>query len=135
MSGVEQELLKACIELLRARGCYCQRINSGKIIADYGGKKRMIHLADKGTPDIFACVPDRNGQGYFLAIELKKDAAEIKGWSRQWDNFCKERKITASNERSVRQHEEQQKITDAGGEVLVCSSLDDLNDFITELQK
>lgn len=131
--GSEQELLKACLEYLRVRSFFAERINSGKIIADYGGKKRMIHLCTPGTPDIIACIPV-NGVGVFVGIELKKDSKEILAWEKQWENYNRGANITDANKRSVLQHQAHERIRNAGGEVIVCCSLNELEKDISDLQ-
>ncbi len=71
----EQELLNACKDYIRWKGYYCQRVPSGLIKQTIDGEERWIHLADKGTPDILACIA-----GKFVGIEVKANEAAKKRW-------------------------------------------------------
>jgi hypothetical protein len=63
---------QAVRDLLAAEHIYCLRVNSGNIlITGDTGKKRMVKLAPKGTADLLAPVPAKDGLFMPLWIETK----------------------------------------------------------------
>lgn len=73
--GIEKERETAIKELFFALGGWVTKVQSGMIMQTYKGKKRWIHLATKGTPDLLGCL-----NGHFVAIEVKKNETEKKRW-------------------------------------------------------
>ena len=64
--AVEHALEKAMIEWLNKSGHYAVAVKSGMIEQLRYGYHSWVHLAPKGTPDIFACI-----KGKFVGIETK----------------------------------------------------------------
>ncbi len=50
----EHEIQQLIINYLKYKGWYVQRLNSGRMPYEYGGKRKFMMLADKGTPDLMA---------------------------------------------------------------------------------
>lgn len=50
----EHEIQSDIIQFLRIKGFYVQRLNSGRIPIGEGRSRRMIQLAEVGTPDLMA---------------------------------------------------------------------------------
>jgi len=122
------------IEYLRIRGIYCQKVHSGAIFVKRGPHTYKVKLADQGTPDLECCV-----RGHYLAIEVKVSPEEHEEWERQWEAYLatgtneRNRTMKTSWERSVLQQMEHDKIRAAGGEVIVCSSVNELEQDIDTL--
>lgn len=126
----EKELESAIIQYLQLRGYYAVGIKSGKMLATYKGVTRMIHLAPRGTPDIFCCI-----KGLFVAIEVKKDRDEMGRWERQWERFQKSRVLVASAEHSIEQHQAGEKVMAAGGIYIPCCDFDEFRTDVMEVEK
>jgi len=112
----EKDLEKAVIKYIRWVGGYCQKVQCGLIKQVYNDKIRWIHLADKGTPDILACI-----KGSFLGIEVKKDEKEVERWNKQ------------TTEHAQQQSYQQQLIRHAKGMTMVVGSLKQLEEDLKEL--
>lgn len=66
--ATETALVHACLDLLRMRGCFVWRQNSGGVRATYKGKSRFFRFNHAtGCSDIIGMMPD----GRFLAVECK----------------------------------------------------------------
>lgn len=64
----EQNLVRACLRELRARGCMVIRINSGAMSGEHKGKRRFVRFHDApGCSDIIGMTL----RGTFLAVEVK----------------------------------------------------------------
>jgi len=122
----EQEVLKACINYLRWRGHYCQRVHSGLIRQVIGKEVRWIHLADRGTPDILACI-----DGKFVGIEVKASEAAKKEWHRKVKKSLELKPLVKNDETAVAQHEQMNLIESAGGYTALISSIAELEHMIT----
>lgn len=122
MSGIEKAIEKNCIEYLRMRGFYCQKIHSGALMVAAGPARYRVNLADRGTPDIFACV-----RGRLVCIEVKESPEEAAEWERQWQKHVETKQLKKSWERSIYQHVEQDKWRGAGAEIIVVSSVEELD--------
>lgn len=70
-TGRESDVVSAVRQYLEWRGAVVVRVNSGATVLEYKGRKRVIRMAEAGTSDILACLPD----GRFCAMECKRDAA------------------------------------------------------------
>ena len=65
----EKQLVNLIIEFLNYSGeCWVWRNNAGNIIKEYKGKKRVIFLGPKGSPDIIGV---HRESGRFIGIEVK----------------------------------------------------------------
>lgn len=112
---------------LRASGAWVQKVHSGAMRKVYTRRRgenagftreHWVKLADRGTPDLIACI-----NGFFVAIEVKKDAKEIEKWKKQAE----------SNPRSAAQHAQHYAIKGAGGRVIVVCSVEGLEKALAEL--
>jgi len=56
-----------CVRYLQIKGYEVIRNNTGAIVAEHKGKKRLIRFGLPGSADILACSPE----GRFVAIECK----------------------------------------------------------------
>ncbi|MCK4340262.1 MAG: hypothetical protein KAY37_00890 [Phycisphaerae bacterium] len=66
--GRETELVQACLEVLRLRGCLMWRNNTGATrYADRYGRMRLVRFGPRGSSDILGLLPG----GRFLAVECK----------------------------------------------------------------
>lgn len=105
-------------------GCWVTKIQAGGLAKAYTNRKtgavkvHRIHLAQRGVPDLLACIA-----GKFVAIEVKKDAKEIAKWER----------TAKTDPRSIAQHEQQEAILKTGGVVLVVASVEDVEKDLHEL--
>ena len=64
------DLVNACLEVLRLRGCVAYKVQSGKVITKWN---TAVDLAPEGTADITACLPG----GRYAAIECKLDSDRL----------------------------------------------------------
>lgn len=129
MSGLEKEIESACMSYLRYRGFYCQKVHSGAMMkAGKDGAMYRINLADKGTPDIFACI-----MGRMICIEVKESPEEVAEWKRQWEKHLETQEMKDSWERSIYQHVEQAKWRNCGAEIIIVSSVQELESDIAFL--
>jgi hypothetical protein len=126
--NAEKQLQNAIITWLECQGAYVVSVKSGKLMAMYGGKVRMIHLAPAGTPDVHVC-----WNGRPLYIELKKDEATAESWHRVVDRFIETGVCAKSNLPIITQHQCHKRIIRAGGEVIVCGSLEELQHDVQTL--
>lgn len=124
----EKPIETAIMQFIRYSGGWCQKVQSGAMLAGYTRKGRgatpagfrqyKVKLADEGTPDILACIGGR-----FVAIEVKKDAKEIEKWQRDRE----------TDQRSIVQHAQQDRIRQAGGITIVACSVDEVQRDFAEL--
>jgi len=74
--ALENNVLKACMQVLHYSGLFhIKRNNSGKVMASYKGKSRIITLGEAGWPDIIGF---GKYSGKFLGVECKYDPARKK---------------------------------------------------------
>lgn len=72
----EKDLQKAVINFIRFHGGYCVKVLCGKFKLHAGTSyERWAHGADKGTPDLVACL---NGQ--FFGVECKVNERVAAAW-------------------------------------------------------
>lgn len=122
----ETEIQKNIIGYLRIKGFYAQRINSGMTVLMYKGKKRVIRGADKGTPDILACI-----YGYFVGIEVKNGIKEVEKFHKKIEN-CKVKGPLKSYRREIDQDYQHSMIRRANGIAWVVGSVVQLQILISE---
>lgn len=70
----EQQLVHACIDLLRLHGALALRINAGMAWVGAGAARRPVRLAPEGTSDILGLLPG----GRFVAIEAKRPGGTLR---------------------------------------------------------
>ena len=109
----EKETETAIIEYIRAIGGWAQKLHSGSMFKSYSDrsgqiKQYRIKMADKGSPDIIACI-----KGRFFGIEVKRSKNEMDLWFQQKD------------QRSQAQKFQLEKIDQSGGAAIITFSLDD----------
>lgn len=121
----ESELQKAIIDWLKIKKIYHLRLNSGKVLANYRDKTRMIHLCPEGTPDLMVII---NGKTIFF--EVKSSPQALKAWVRKVEAWKKTGYLNDFNRREVNQYKEMQKIINAGAEVHLVASLDEVEQVI-----
>lgn len=69
----ETALVKACLGLLRLRGCFCWRNNSGAVVLGEGKSRRFFRAGLVGSADIIGVVGPAGAPhgGKFIAVEVK----------------------------------------------------------------
>lgn len=72
----EADVLRACLQLLRLRGVFAWRNNSGNVPVG----NRLVRLAPPGTPDILGVLPG----GRMLAVEVKTATGKLRPSQRAW---------------------------------------------------
>ena len=113
-SQINEKLVeKSIMKRLRIKGHYCQKVHSWIIKTWQGKRTRRVHLADKWTPDLLACVAGR-----FVWIEMKKDSKEVEKWNKQ------------KTDRDIWQMKQGKLIQKAEGLFCVVSSIEELNCFL-----
>lgn len=69
----EQDIVNACLEVLRYRGVYAYRQNQGGMKMTGRTRERFVRFTSvSGVSDIIGCLPD----GRFLAVECKRPGNE-----------------------------------------------------------
>lgn len=64
----ERDVLRACLDVLKARGIFCWRQNSGAMKIDgRNGRTRFVRWATSGVSDIVGVLPG----GKILCVEVK----------------------------------------------------------------
>ena len=101
--GLESIILRDVLDYLELRNIPANRTNAGKV--RIGG--RYIKLGKTGWPDVTCCLPPH---GFFLGLEIKKPGEELSGV----------------------QEKVKYDIEQAGGTVLVVSSVQELNEILKE---
>ena len=72
----ERDVLKACLELLKWKGIFHFRNNSGALkVAD-----RLVRFGQAGSPDVLALLPG----GRLLAIEVKSASGRLRPAQEAW---------------------------------------------------
>ena len=109
----EKEIELSIIGYIRAKGWWCQKLQSGAVFSSYTNrdgesKQHQITLADEGSPDIVACI-----EGRFFGIEVKKSKNEMDLWFQQKDQRSQSQKLHL------------EKIDECGGVAIITYSLDD----------
>ena len=123
----EKETEKAIIDYIRLLGGWATKCQSGAIIKKgKGGKPYKITLATAGTPDILACI-----NGKFVGIEVKKNLEEIEKWQRY--PLGKLGKVLKHDQHIKDQQEQAQLIKKAKGVSLICSSVDEVEQYLKTL--
>lgn len=74
-------------------------------------------MADKGTPDIIACI-----KGIFVGVEVKKDARAYKEWKMQ------------KTDTHVAQHMQKNWILEAGGIYLIGYNVEQIEEDLRSLK-
>lgn len=110
----EKAIESNIIHFLHAMGAHPIKIQCGTLYKEYKDKngvtrRHKIKLAERGNPDIVACVGGR-----FVGIEVKRDEKEIEKWYRQNDA------------RSIAQMAMAQRIQQCGGHMFLTHSIEDL---------
>lgn len=78
LTYAESDVLKSCLELLQLRlgEDRVWRNNSGAMLAEHGGRKRLIRFGKKGSADLVGIIP---GLGRWIAVETKRPAVPAIG--------------------------------------------------------
>jgi hypothetical protein len=125
----EQDIQNSIIEYIRIIGGYTQRINSGKVVILQGEIRRVVNLADAGTPDILGWY-----DGKPFGIEVKKNQKIKDQWIRTVSKYELTGGFAKSNRRIRDQYFESEKIRRAGGKWgLVCSLSEAIEFFEQQL--
>lgn len=119
----EKALEKSIEQWLDAQGFYCVKVQSGRMLAVYNGKKRAIKLAPAGTPDLH-CIMN----GYGVCIEVKRDPKKAAEWKRVVSKYIDTGVCCKSHLPIVTQYECHKRIEgrNARGLVLVVGSIEEL---------
>lgn len=125
----ETDLQKVIIQYLKLHKIYHLRLNSGKILASYKDKKRMINLCPEGTPDIMLI---KDGKTIFL--ELKSSPLIQKAWVKKIEAWKRTAYLSDYNRREVMQYKAMQEIIKAGAEVHLVASLDEVIQIIESMK-
>jgi hypothetical protein len=61
------ETTRAILFYLASRGAFVWRQNTGAVVSEYNGKKRLIRYGTPGAPDVEGVLPD----GRYIGVEIK----------------------------------------------------------------
>lgn len=86
-----------------------------------------LHLADKGSPDLIACI-----HGKFYGIEVKADDIKKRAWKKLHTRFKRGELLPKSYHRENAQFEQAERIEEAGGKYILASCLEDVIDGIKD---
>jgi len=110
---------------LRTLGAFVVRVQTGKLQQSYTNKAgntrgRMVHLADRGTPDTVNCI-----RGRCVFVEYKKDAKERDKWLKAWFAHLDMAPMPTKDFRTMAQIMKRQEIMEAGGiHIVACCNAD-----------
>ena len=107
----EGDIVKACLQLLAFRRCFCWRQNSGAMTGEYKGRKRFIRFVSTeadGISDIVGVLPD----GTFLSVEVKRPGART------------------AKDRAERQAAFRARVAGKGGLALVVKDVRELDEYL-----
>lgn len=110
---------------IKSKGGWSQRLHSGQIVTKYGDKSYAMHLAEKGSPDLIACV-----KGQFYGIEVKADEEIKEKWMKLFKRVQQGEELPKSYHREKAQIDQCNKIINAGGKFILASSVDDVKEVI-----
>lgn len=101
----ETSLSKAIQQSLTLEGCRCIRIQTGIIPALYDGKKRFIHCAPNGTPDLLVITPmlsrSRLQAAEFTWLEVKTATGALTKEQAAWHQWARVNGVRVAVVRSV----------------------------------
>ena len=120
----ESDVQKEITDYLETKGVFYLRLNSGSVFIE----NRRVKLSPEGTPDLFMLI-----DGKPIFIELKRSEKVHKTWKNQYQQFLKTSWQTPYNTRSVMQHKQMERITEAGGICISHWSLDGLLEDLKSL--
>ncbi len=120
-SGIE----KAIQIYIKSKGGWSQRLHSGQIITKHGDKSYAMNLAEKGSPDVIACVA-----GQFYGIEVKSSQKIKDKWLDLYERVKKGEELPESYDREQAQIDQCKKICKAGGKFILASSIDDVKSVL-----
>lgn len=117
MPKPEQQVLNAIMDYLAVKHIWHRRMNSGAVVSEYKGKKRMFQFGSKGMADILCSVDQQHGGGEwcytaFLWIEVKAPGGK----------------------QSPAQIEFMDEVREAGHYYLVAKSIDDVEKALEEIR-
>lgn len=96
----ETHLKRAIREVLTARGCLVVNIQSGILEVTKGGKKRFVHCAKKGTPDLLIYCPELRVLGYTW-LEVKTKTGKLSPEQARWLEWAEQNGVSSHVVRSV----------------------------------
>ena len=103
----EHQIQTTIVHLLRIKGYYVMRLNSGKFSVGEGRTKRFINGQSAGTPDLMA-FKEISGRVRLLFIEVKRPGKKP----------------------TILQAAKMKELTDYGAICLVATSPDDLTSYL-----
>lgn len=127
---MEKQLQNEMVSYLESLGAHVLSVKSGKLMASYQGKKRMIHLAPTGTPDLY-CIMN----GIPFCIEVKKDEATARAWRNTVERYKESGTFPKSSQHTIDQYNKKLEIEAAGGRVFLCGSMEELKECIKEIRQ
>lgn len=92
--ATEGALQRNILSALEASGYWAQRINSGKALLDADGKKRVVSMAKKGTPDILVIDP-------YGWLEVKLIGQDLNADQKKWRDKALKRGVRVATVRAV----------------------------------
>lgn len=123
--GVEKNRETAIKHYIACAGGWVTKVQAGKIQQTYNNKKRWIHLAEAGTPDLLACIGGR-----FVAIEVKSDRKGMEKWEAYPLGLTG--KPVKHNSRIENQKRVAEKIKERGGVFILACCVEDVEDGLIE---
>lgn len=103
--GSETALSKAIQQSLTLKGFRVIRVQAGIIPALYDGKKRFIHCAPNGTPDLLVITPmlarARLQSAEFTWLEVKATNGELSKEQVEWHAWAKANGVRVATVRSI----------------------------------
>jgi hypothetical protein len=117
--GRERAIETAIKNFIFLHGGYITKCQSGVIPREYKGRTHMIHMGERGTPDMIGCL-----NGRFLGVEVKRDEKEVQKWLAY--PLGLRGKPIERNLRNEAQKETSKRIREAGGVFAVVCSVEEL---------
>lgn len=103
--STETSLSKAIQQSLTLKGFKVIRVQSGIIPALYDGKKRFIHCAPNGTPDLLVITPmlarARLQAAEFTWLEVKSAIGKLSKEQAEWHEWARLNGVRVATVRSI----------------------------------
>lgn len=128
-SLTETQVTKTIKDWLALKKIYTLRLQTGNLMASYGGKKVMVPLCPTGTPDLFTII---NGKSVFF--EVKRDQAEVDKWKKRVADYVKTNYAKTFCAREIAQYHSHESIRKNGGFAFLVSDVREVEAIVNEIQ-
>ena len=124
----EKDIEKSIVKYLISKWAWCEQLQAWSIIIKKWPYTNRMNLCSNWTPDIIAFY-----NWEFIAIEVKKNQAEVDDWIKKEIRYKKESELPKSYKRELAQIKHKQLILENLGTHIITCSLKEVKEFINNL--